>query len=382
MNFLYTYHLRFVHYSLVVLLILTKSLSGQQDSSSRWSLNISPQMGFIIPHHASLEHLIQGHSVGVHVYANRKVDGSRHWHRAYNFPECGLDISVINSGNKQQLGNQFSSSYLVNLPLNKGKYRIGNGDNSVTRFRHWIGLGIGMGYSTQRWDLETNHQAPMLGSRINAAISLQYSVRLVSFNNGDLRAGFRILHFSNGAFQLPNLGTNNAGVFMSYAAGKRSHEVINSLSLPIVEKYIMSAGLSAGLKEILPPNGRKYIASVVSFLGERRLSYKSAFGIGLDVLCDLSAPSLVEQRSGIRPETSLAVQLGGLLSYSLFFDRLSLKIQQGFYLRDSLKLNGSLYHRFGLRYVLSDRMFAQLSLKTHFAKADYGELGIGYLLRK
>jgi len=102
----------------------------------------------------------------------------------------------------------------------------------------------------------------------------------------------------------------------------------------------------------------------------------------LDVLCDLSAPSLVEQRSGIRPETSLAVQLGGLLSYSLFFDRLSLKIQQGFYLRDSLKLNGSLYHRFGLRYVLSDRMFAQLSLKTHFAKADYGELGIGYLLRK
>jgi hypothetical protein len=365
-----------------VFFILAKSLNGQQDSSARWSLAVSAQGGFIIPHHTSVEHLIQGHSSGIHLYANRRVDGSKFWHRAYNFPECGLDISAINSGNVQQLGNQISSSYLVNLPLNRGIYRLRSFDELSGNFKHWIGLGIGLGYSTQRWDLETNHQAPMLGSRINAAISFQYSMRLVAFRFGELRAGFRFLHFSNGAFQLPNLGTNNAGVFVSYVSGKRSRAVDIPLPAPAIEKYILSAGLTAGLKEILPPNGRKYLASVFSMLGERRTSYKSAFGIGLDVLCDLSSVPLAEERSGIKPESSLAVQLGGLLSYTLFFDRLSLKMQQGFYLRDALGLNGSLYHRFGLRYVLSKHIYAQLSLKTHFAKADYGEVGIGYLLRK
>lgn len=382
MDLLRTYHFRSANYFLFLSLIFAKSIIGQQDSSSRWSLMVSPQGGFIIPHHSSVEHLIQGHSTGVHVYANRKVDGSKFWHFAYNFPECGLDITAINSGNNQQLGNQFSSSYLVNLPLNKGQYRLGSVNQSSTNFKHWIGLGIGLGYSTQRWDLETNHQAPMLGSRINAAISFQYSIRLIAFNSGEFRAGFRVLHFSNGAFQLPNLGTNNAGVFVSYASGKRIREVENRLPVPLIEKYILSAGLTAGLKEILPPNGRKYSATVVSVLGERRMSYKSALGVGVDVLYDASTASSIEQRLGVRPKSMQTVQVGGLVSYSLFFDRLSFKMQQGFYIRDQFRINGSLYHRFGLRYAIGNHVYAQLTLKTHFAKADFGELGIGYLFRK
>jgi hypothetical protein len=42
-------------------------------------------------------------------------------------------------------------------------------------------------------------------------------------------------------------------------------------------------------------------------------------------------------------------------------------------------VNGALYHRFGLRYSFARSLYAQLTLKTHFAKADYGEIGIGYL---
>ena len=367
---------------LVFLVCFSLPNYAQLDSTQRWSLSVSPHVGFVIPHHKSMAHLIQGHSAGCHIYAKRLVNGTKYWHEAYNLPEHGVDVTFTHTGNPQQLGQQYSVSYLLNLPLNGKQYVDDCLRVSVPGFRHWIGLGLGMGYATKSWDLESNHQAAVLGSQGNVAISLQYSARILSFKLGEIRAGVRMSHFSNGAFQLPNLGTNNAGVFLSYVAGKNPSSYMKVMAEPAIEKYIFSCGLVSGLKEIPPPTGRKYIAAVWSLLGERRLSYKSAVGVGVDVLFDSSVKPLVEQRTDDVIRSSEAVQLGALFSYSLFFDRFSLKIQQGYYLVDKQRLNGSLYHRVGLRYSMGKHLYAQLTLKTHFAKADYGELGIGCVIRK
>jgi hypothetical protein len=104
--------------------------------------------------------------------------------------------------------------------------------------------------------------------------------------------------------------------------------------------------------------------------------------VGIDAFYDSSLRPLVLQRSGDSVTPSQVMQLGAVCSYSLFFDRFALKIQQGFYVMDAQRLNGSLYHRVGLRYAISNHLYAQLTLKTHFAKADYGELGVGYVFSK
>lgn len=355
---------------------------AQLDSAANWCLAISPHGGFVMPHHKSMAHLIQGHSTGCHVYAKRLVDGTKYWHEAYNMPEQGIDFTFTNTGNPAQLGQQYSLSYLLNLPLNGKRYVEDYLRITPRGYVHWLGLGLGMGYSTKRWDLETNHQAAVLGSQVNVAISLQYSTRLFSFRTGELRAGLRMSHLSNGSFQLPNLGTNNAGVFLSYVAGKNRASYMKVIPMPKFEKNIFSVGVVSGLKEIAPPTGRKYAAVVLSALFERRVSYKSAFGVGLDGLYDSSLRPLIQQRTDELVAPIHVMQLGAVFSYSLFFDRFALKIQQGYYLADAWRINGSLYHRVGLRYNLGHHMYAQLTLKTHFAKADYGELGIGYVFRK
>jgi hypothetical protein len=367
---------------LLFLSLHSLSAFAQLDSTERWSIAISPQGGFVIPHHKSIAHLIQGHSTGCHLYAKRLVNGTNYWHEAYNVPEHGLDVTFLNTGNRQQLGNQFSVSYLLNLPLNRKRYVDDRLCVSLPGYRHWLGLGLGMGYATKRWDLEDNHQAAVLGSQGNVAISLQYSARLFAFKSGEVRAGIRLSHLSNGAFQLPNLGTNNAGLFMSYVVGRNRSAFMKVIPPPIIKRHIFSVGLVSGLKEIPPPTGRKYVTAVISLLGERRVSYKSAFGLGLDVLFDSSIKPLVDQRTAVVIQNTEALQLGALFSYSLFFDRFSLKIQQGYYLVDKQRINGALYHRVGLRYSLGENFYAQLTLKTHFAKADYGELGIGYVISK
>jgi hypothetical protein len=364
------------------LLLHAMIVHAQFDSVPRWSLALSPQVGFVIAHHESMQHLIQGHSAGGHVYAKRQVDGSKYWQQAYNVPEHGVDFTFISTGNPTQLGRQISSSYMLNLPLLRKQIVGDNIQIPSTGFAHWLGLGLGMGYATKRWDLETNHQAAVLGSKLNVAISIQYSTRLWAFHSGELRAGLRISHFSNGAFQLPNLGTNNAGVFLSYASRSKSPSAVRILAAPSHERYLFSVGLVGGLKEIQPPTGRKYTALVLSTLAERRVSYKSAFGLGLDLLYDSSIRPQVQPRTDVVVTPMQVMQLGAVFSYSLFFDRFALKIQQGYYLADAWRLSGSLYHRVGLRYTIGRHMYAQLTLKTHFAKADYGEVGIGYCFRK
>jgi hypothetical protein len=110
---------------------------------------------------------------------------------------------------------------------------------------------------------------------------------------------------------------------------------------------------------------------------ERRQSAKSSFGIGLDVFRNSSIGVLLERRDKNERQVDI-LQAGAVLSYTLHFDEFEFKMQQGFYLRDKWKDNGTFYHRFGLRYLLSEKVFLNLMLKTHFAKADHGELGIGY----
>ena len=367
---------------MVATCLVSLKSEAQLDSAANWNLAISPHAGFVIPHHKSMAHLIQGHSVGCHMYAKRLVDGTKYWHEAYNIPEHGVDISYTYTGNPEQLGQQISMSYLLNLPLNGKRYVDDWLRVSSLGYHHWLGLGLGMGYSTKRWDLESNHQAAVLGSQMNVAISLQYSARIVRFNSGELRAGMRLSHLSNGAFQLPNLGTNNAGVFMSYIVGKPGANYMKVIQQPTLERYSLSMGLVGGLKEIPPPTRRKYVTTVASVLAERRFSYKSAFGLGIDAFYDASLVPLIAQRTDVELKPSQVMQLGGVLSYSLFFDRFALKIQQGVYIVDSQRVNGLLYHRVGLRYEMSRNFYAQLTLKTHFAKADYGEFGFGYIIRK
>lgn len=338
--------------------------------------NFSPHYGYIVPHTSQMVHLIQGHAYGFFTSYYKPVNNTKMWHSAYNFPEQGVDFGYINTGNLRQLGSQFALKYWLDLPLNRS--RIDLNPESKNGYRHWIGLGLGVGYTTRIWDLETNHQSAVLGSQINASLNLQYAMRLFDFNRGEVRFGLRISHFSNGAFQLPNLGTNNAALFLAYHFRSTEGQNLIPQEIIIPEKHRFTIAASGGLKEIPPPTGKKFGVGVLSLLAEKRISYKSSFGIGTDVFYNSSLHELMERKEEGKVNKSMALQNGWLVSYTMHFDDFELKMQQGVYVLDHWKVDGTFYHRFGLRYRINEHVFASVMLKTHFAKADYGEFGMGY----
>ena len=51
----------------------------------------------------------------------------------------------------------------------------------------------------------------------------------------------------------------------------------------------------------------------------------------------------------------------------------------GAYVKNKLMPNDPIYNRIGLRYLFRNRIQAHFVLKAHYARADYFELGIGYV---
>lgn len=331
--------------------------------------------GYIAPHRPEMQHLVQGHSAAFAIHYFKPTDGKKEWHQAYNFPSYGAEAAMSFTGNTKQLGTQYSAAFILKLPLNRKKDSV-----NTNTFKHYLNLGIGAGYATKIWDLTENNKSLVLGSHLNASIILHYEIALYTATKWQLLAGFRMHHLSNGAFQLPNLGTNN----MLLSLGLRHLEPIQkqepSNTNTFTKSWKTSINLIGGLKEISPPTGKKYASYTLSVLQEKHFSFKSAFGIGADYMMN-SAVKALRNRFETRTYNSFqSSQLGMVLSYGMYFNEFQFKIQQGVYLVNAYSGDGALYHRITLKYPIYKNVFASLGLKTHFAKADHTEIGLTYQL--
>ncbi|MDZ4752767.1 MAG: acyloxyacyl hydrolase [Flavobacteriales bacterium] len=386
-----------LRFLLLLILICPNGILHSQDSpipfeplkkSKKWLL--APHYGFIAPHTSQMEHLIQGHSRGIQASCLWSSKGNQSWEKTYNYPDTGADLFVNYTGNSKQLGTQVMGTFFIDLPLNKMHFlpSVDLTDETYSEPWHKLGLGIGLGYTSKIWDLESNRQANVIGSKINAALVLQYKLDLFKTDHFSIHSGLRISHYSNGSMQLPNLGTNNISLFaaMSFqntSARKLSyqytigHESLTNDSLLADRGFSSTLGFSMGLKEIPPPYGKKFTTYSLTYLIDKRISRKSSLGIGADIFRNASIGVLLERRDNNESQIDI-FQSGLLLSYTMHFNNFEMKIQQGFYIIDKWKDNGFLYHRFGLRYLIDQKWFLHLMLKTHFAKADHGELGFGY----
>jgi hypothetical protein len=326
--------------------------------------------GFVIPHRAEMAHLITGHSAGLSVARMRSFSGKKTWHRGFNFPNHGWEMYYAETGNPQALGRHFAASYLLELPLQKKRNTV----DASSFFKHSLTLGIGLGYATKKWDLDSNHQAPVLGSHANASITLLYLAQL----SPRWHAGLRLTHFSNAAFQLPNLGTNTIGLTLRYATRAMRAKPCEEEAFTPKKKWTFSASFAMGLKEVLPPTERKYAAGSITAFADKRTHLKSSVGVGVDVLYNSSLEQLLEKVPSYTGAKTQVAQIGALVGYTLHFDPFDIRIQQGVYVRSLWKDYGAFYQRIGIRYHLSPHWLTTLHLKTHFAKADYAEIGFGY----
>jgi len=352
-------------FSLIFIFLHTFS----QNSNYSYGVKTTIHYGSILPHRPIVNEIIKGHSLITELSFFRLTNGKKQWQQLYHYPKIGVSALFLSLGNPQQLGNGYGIFPFIVIPLTHSKIQ-------------WnLKMGYGLGYVTKPFNRETNFKNIVLGSRFNALIHVNsfWSVYLTKQLKTDV--GLSLTHLSNGSFRRPNLGINIVSVNggLSYVFGKQQEKIVSKI-IAKPKKWNKFLVGNVGLKEIPPVDGPKYFVSTASFNLIKSFSAKSSYGFAADFFYNSSISPTLKNNTGKKLNNADNFRLGIAAIYEIDFGRISYLFQMGVYLRTANISEGYIYHRITSRYYVNDRLFINLGLKTHYAVAEFVELGIGYKL--
>ncbi len=359
-------------YGLLFCLTLNFINGFAQDSIRSLGLKQTNHFGAILPHRQIVNEVIEGHTFASEVSFYKATSGKNNWQQQYNYPRLGVSALYVNFGNPTELGESIGVFPFIELPLNQRKIQL--------NFK----VGYGIGYISKPFDRVNNYKNVVIGSFFNALIYLNLGVRLPLSQRVKLSSGLSIIHFSNGSFERPNLGVNIASIStgLSYEFGNK----ITPLTTEIVsreKKWTKQLMVGFGVKETPPVDGPKYFVNTYSFNMIKLKRDKSSYGFGADLFYDASLQSTILRGDELaQTKESDNFRLGVIGIYSFDFGKISLLLEIGGYLYTKYEEQGFIYNRFTSRFNVSDKVFLNLGLKTHYAVADFVEAGIGINIGK
>jgi hypothetical protein len=349
------------------------SLKGQDSTRKGSWLTLDLHYGFIMPlYTSSMNILIQGHVPAFELDYMNKPACKNNWLSAYHCPETGIAFFSAYMNNPAQLGMMYGAYPFINFHLKRG-FKEG------LYFR----FGIGLGYMPVIFNRLTNHKNDVIGSHIDAMFNFRFNYHFYLSDKIRLETGLGLTHCSNGAFKTPNLGINliTANTGLSYYLTSPKYcpikTFIDTTKTKKIENVLFA---TAGLSEIEPPGGRQYPDFTLSYIGFRKLNCKGKLGLGLDIFYNEANIARMNSDTAVFKNNINNTQIGLKAAYEITLDKLSLPLEMGAYLYTRYLENGYIYNRIGLRYYAGKHIIANLTLLTHFAKADFIEWGIGYKL--
>lgn len=353
---------------------ITAQNTFKKKDSSIISMETKLHYGFIMPHHKYIQYLSTGHFTAFELNVGKQTNGRKKWHQLYNYPYIGLSFWTANMANPEVLGSVYTLYPYLNFNLV---------DHRKLDFNFRFGTGIA--YITKKFEPFDNYKNLLIGTNLNVAISLLYELKWAIQQHIQLSTGVGMTHFSNGALKMPNLGINiptvNVGVAYLLNTNKPFFVPTESLCNKDTTKFEIQSIVSGGIKEIYPACGDKFGVFSWSNSLIKTWSLKRKIGVGIDLFWEFSNIRSLK-RQGIEVKHAYEVIKPGVhILHQLRFSRLSLVTQLGFYIYAKDKSDGPVYDRLALQYKLNNNILLNVALKTHFAKADYVEWGIGYSIR-
>jgi hypothetical protein len=351
-------------------LLLQQFLLAQTNPKKDFILSGQANYGFIISHRNNMSQLIKGYVSGAELNYMFRTDGGKPWQQIHNYPEIGVGFLYVELANHPQLGHLMSLYPFTNIRLNKQN----------KKFNLNLRLGTGLAYITKPFDITTNPKNIVIGSYLNGFVNLRLSASFILTEAWRIDAGIGLTHASNGSFSTPNLGLNmaTANLGVGYVFGKKPFVYLKDKTIPLMKTWEPSVIAVAGIKEMDTPDGPKYFAYGLQGNLYKKLNYKHSVGAGLDMSYNNATKQAWVNDSVYTNKLSDILQVGAKIGYSFNMHRLSLPVDFGVYLYKKQDDNGLFFHRIGLRYMVTKSIIANITLRTHWATADYFEWGIGY----
>lgn len=337
----------------------------------QYSVSFRGDYGFLIAHRPALIPLQQKHIPGFEISIAKISAGSKEWERDFLNPSRGLTIAFFDLGSREKLGNGIAVYPYIDFPLSGKK-----DDRFILRY------GIGLGWVEKIFNPDDNFKNAAIGNHLNGVIHFDLHYEKYISECSTLELGIGVTHYSNGSFTIPNLGINLATMNLAYTRVFGNKLQIDRTPISIKPRsHWWTVYLAGGLKEIYPPEGEKYQVGVFSVSRMQTIRNKSNWGINLENFYDNSLTKKLEYNEEELKGFMDNVRIGLSGTYELKVGQTGLQFGMGFYLYSRWKEDGNVYHKICLRQYFKN-VFLCLNLKTHYARADFVEFGIGTTFAK
>jgi len=328
-------------------------------------------MGMNLPFYEALDYLIEDDIYAFDLSVSFPTYGKDYWEKIYRYPRQGLGLSWWSLGNNDVFGKAYALYTFINIPI--------SGFSEKFSINYQISGGVA--YLPKNFNVYTNHLNRAIGSQWNIFIHLGMDGKIDLSSRLSLLVEAGITHFSNGKTRSPNYGINAGTVSLgcNYIFNYRLSGFQNP-ELPAVEKkYYQSLFLSAGAKVYDNLSGTKYLTTSISYNLERAISLKRKVGLGADLSYDGSIREDLSGEDGI-PEKDFNkfIRFGIHASYAVRYKQLIMGIQAGYYLYAKSIIITPVYNKISLQYLLPKNLVFSIAVKSHLAKADCFEYGLGY----
>ncbi|UII23249.1 acyloxyacyl hydrolase [Fulvivirga ligni] len=357
---------------MICLFSLPRLCSGQFKGHDNKIISAEYIGGFIFEHKAGISHLITHHPVGLRIDFDRETYGGKPWQQRYNFPDIGFTAIYLDYKNPV-IGKSIAIIPHYKAYINKNK-------QAKNQFHYTIGFGAE--YNTEKYDRETNNKNNLLSTDINGAVLFEAGYRREVTPQLFFLSSISLTHFSNGSLKKPNSGINivsaNAGI--AYKFNYQPKEYIFK-DEPKAERSVgFTATLASGMHAYSRQGTGQHPFFVLSGTVDKRLNHKSALGLAVEWFGSLSMREDIKYDWHLMDEPNKPswMRLGVAFSHELFVSRLSVLTQAGYYVFDEYDYFGKMYLRIGLRRYFKNKMYTSILLKSHGAKAEAFEFGIGY----
>lgn len=352
------------------------AFSFSQEKQHTSYLDVNYLKGNIALHNKDILHLIKGRPEGFILSWNKKSYGFNDWEQRYNYPDHGVSFAYQDLKN-QDLGNVASLYAHYNFYFLKRNLM----------FR----VGQGLAYANNPYDKVENFRNIAFGSKIlgSVYVMLNYKKERIIDKFG-LEAGVSLIHYSNGNTKAPNTSINvialNVGVTYSLDdATPEFQYTLDDNDRKFTEPIKYNIVFRTGINQSDVVGSEQFPFYVLSAYVDKRINIKSAFQFGADISFSNFLKEYIYYRSVAFPEDNISgnedyKRASIFAGHELFINKMSVISQLGYYVYYPYDFEGRTYFRIGLKRYFGDKWYGALTLKSHGAKAEAIEYGIGVRL--
>ncbi|MDA3953663.1 MAG: acyloxyacyl hydrolase [Bacteroidales bacterium] len=358
---------------IIIAFIFPFFINGQSSESIKKGLGIETNLGygFIMPHHKSIEYLLEDHVSTFDIKLTKLTFGNKYWNQLFRYPYYGVGFYRSNLGNDDVFGYANALYVFAKAPI------IGASNKAHLSWQ----FAFGASYLTKHFDIIDNPQNLAIASHLNMFLdfSLQSSIPLSK--KLLLTNGVRFTHFSNGKVESPNKGLNavSGSVGILYHINERPKPILTELP-QIKNRDEYTVIYAGGIKTLSHYESGYFYASSLIFDYNRNYSLKRRWSIGTDIFFDATNIQYSTNTEKADIINTDLYQIGIHAGHEMIMDQLSLVINIGGYIYAPVEVLAPIYSRIGLRYRINNKIITNFTLKSHYAKASFLEWGIGYVL--